>query len=87
VGMVALAAIFSRGNPVAIAVPPIAAAATSIFVIKTDENQKQLPAQAERMQRIETRLETLETILTAGDYERLTEQNRLMHPSELTDRT
>ncbi|WP_416666375.1 hypothetical protein [Egbenema bharatensis] len=85
--MVALAAIFGRGNPGAIAVPPIAAAVTSMFIINADEQRKRIPEQSEKMQQIESRLETLETILTGSDYEQLIDSVRSSHPSKLSDRT
>jgi translation initiation factor 6 (eIF-6) len=68
VGMVALVGIFGRGNPVAIAVPPLAAAATTVFVLNAEEKRKQLPEQAEKIRQLESRLETLETIDTKDDY-------------------
>jgi translation initiation factor 6 (eIF-6) len=68
VGMVALVGIFGRGHPVALAVPPIAAAVTTAFVLNTEEKRQQLPAQTETLQRIESRLEALETIITQEDY-------------------
>jgi hypothetical protein len=68
VGMVALAGLFGQGNPIALAVPPIAAAVSTAFVLNTEEKRQQLPAQTETLQRIESRLEALETIITKDDY-------------------
>lgn len=86
VGMVALIGIFGRGNPVAIAIPPIAAAATTVFVLN-EEKQKRLPEQAEKIRQLESRLETLEAIITKEDYESLIEQSQRTDRAQLGDRT
>jgi hypothetical protein len=68
VGMMAIVGIFGRGNPVVMMVPPIAASATSIILIKHSEDSKnpqhqELMSQSERTKLLETRLENLEAIV------------------------
>ncbi|MGL5062682.1 MAG: hypothetical protein ACRC62_22120 [Microcoleus sp.] len=68
VGMMALVGVFGRGNPVVMMVPPIAASATSIALIKRsqdseDRQHQELLGQSERTKLLETRLENLEAIV------------------------
>ena len=73
VGMMAIAGIFVGGESVAkaivMAVPPIAAAATTAVVLNhaKEEDKRQLH-QAETLQVLESRVETLEAIVTREDY-------------------
>ncbi|GAB4384992.1 MAG: hypothetical protein Kow00121_49310 [Elainellaceae cyanobacterium] len=64
----ALVGVFGGGHPVAMSVPPIAAGATTIFILKQskDEEEKRLH-QTEQLKLMESRLQTLETIVTRDE--------------------
>ncbi|MBE9191798.1 hypothetical protein IQ230_15860 [Gloeocapsopsis crepidinum LEGE 06123] len=71
--MMAIVGVFGRGNPVAMAAPPIAAGAATFALVKDskdsqDKEKKELSAQAGRMKMLEMRLENLEEIATKDNY-------------------
>lgn len=73
VGMMLMAGIFingeSDGKVVVVSIPPIAAAATTAIVLRHSKaDRKQFPEQSEKMQLMESRLETLESIVTREEY-------------------
>jgi hypothetical protein len=79
-GMVVVAGVFtggeSTGKYIAMSVPPIAATATTAIVLNHAKKTEQ-PQAAIEMQQIESRLTTLETIVTAEQPDLL---KHLPHP-------
>ena len=73
IAMMGIAGVFGHGNPIGIAAPPIAAGATTVILAKSskasqEKKEKTQLAQAESLRMLQTRLETLEAIVTRDEH-------------------
>ncbi|NJO79294.1 MAG: hypothetical protein HC827_12740 [Cyanobacteria bacterium RM1_2_2] len=96
-GMMAIIGIFGGGSDnkvFAIVIPPIAAAATTIYVFRQEEQKHQeLRDQAEHIQLMESRLQILEAIVTKEEHllseriERVTGRMPEQMPKQMPEQT